>query len=58
MNITSIKTELMTICIGLILALNNINSYYITIITDSLIAMKKNLNLDIYPYQSIIISFE
>jgi len=41
-NITSIKAKLMAIYIGLLLAIEDDNNYYITVITDSL-ATTRNL---------------
>jgi len=55
MNITSIEAELMSICIGLVSALDNIEPSCVTIITDSLTAVEKIFNLNIDLYQCSII---
>jgi len=53
-NITSIKAKLMAIYIGLLLAMEDDNNYYITVITDSLATTRKILDSYINPLQTII----
>ena len=56
MNVTSIKAKLIAICISLISAMERDDIYNVTIVTDSIAAANKILELHVNPFQNIALS--